>query len=105
MKKTVAEHLCKKDFDAALCQQFDIHLFLLQRLNITHRRAIDALADHHLLAGEWPMHFRHINQIPGRKVATQLGGICGFSLQVELAMNNPVVFIDDFDRPQTAATA
>ena len=105
MKEAVAKHLRKENLHTALGQQLDIDLLAFQGLNIADGHAIYSLTDHDLLAGQRPMHQGHVHQIPGLEVPPQLRGVGCFALQIELTVDNAIVFRDHFHRLQaTAAT-
>ena len=100
VKKAIPKYLSEKDLHAALGKQLDIYLLLLERRNIAYRHAIYPFADHDLLAGERPVHFGYIDQVTRFKVASQLRRVSRFTLQVEFAVNDAVIFSHNLDGPQ-----
>ena len=80
MKKTVAKHLGEKDFNPALGEQFDVNLLLFKRRDVAYRHAVNSLTHHHLLAGQWPVHFWHIDKIARLEVSPQLRRVGSFTL-------------------------
>jgi hypothetical protein len=105
VKETVAEYLREENFDAALCQQLDINLFALERFDVTDGHAVYSLADHDLLTRQWPVHLGNVDEITVLKVPPQLCSIGRLSLQIELPVNNAVIFIDNFYGLQAPAVA
>src|SRR5690554_3058181 len=91
VEEAVPEHLGEKDLHAFLGQHFHVHAGISQSVHIGNGNAVDALHHQYGLAGVIPVDEGDVDQLGVFEVATQLAGVGGFPLQVQLVVDGGIV--------------
>ena len=72
VKKTIAEHLREKYFNAVAGQLFNVDASVAQLVDLVDWRGVQSLHHHHVLLAPVPVHFGHVEQRRAGEIAAQL---------------------------------
>ena len=98
MKEAVTEHLGEKDLHAPGGQLRNVHVCVLERLNIADRRPAYPFHDQDLGSAVVPVHRRHMDDFGIGKAPLEPGRIGALTAQVHLESQGPLVLLHDFDQ-------
>ena len=103
VEEVVTKHLCEEDFDAVFRQHFYVGARLAQGIHVADRNSVNTLLDHDLRAAVIPVDVRDVQHVRVCKIPLELGGVRGFSHQVEFVDDGLLVLRDNLERLQPFA--